>query len=426
MFASALASLIALVIIGPSSSAGLLHSSGCPGVDITGVADSTTGLNACIGNLPANGGEFHIDAGSYAISAPIAIKSNGIIKGDGKFATRIVLSSSVQGIAAFQSATPATCTGGAGTCNQIPNTAAKGAGCVCYSNSDCASGTCTPGSSSANSVRYAKIADLGVTIRAAYQTAFDLSGISETTLDNVFVIQSGSIGGTHAAPSYTYGFLFSDLDGAFTGYGNVVQNSHCAGPDATHMPTACGLVLPKGNDNAFLNTWVGNNVDYGVLITSQVTGVPASAFKFVSSTCQTVGTACIDDHGRGILDGLSYFETGTSHYIGESDAKDPTHIANYHSTATAPYVVNSSTTDPFILDAQGATLNASWNNRLPVGNPLGQLPLQFNSMLLANLPACTAANAGAVMYCSNCAIGAACAAGSGALAKCLNLAWVCN
>lgn len=73
--------MLALLCLPAQAAPALLVSSqGAPGIDPTGRADSTAGLNALLSGLPPGGGTVQVRPGTYRLGAPLVIHSNTALR----------------------------------------------------------------------------------------------------------------------------------------------------------------------------------------------------------------------------------------------------------------------------------------------------------------------------------------------------------
>jgi hypothetical protein len=228
-------------------------------MDPTGVTDAAPAIQAAITAMPAAGASLCLPAGTFLVNSAIPIKSssgNGVvIRGAGKGGTTLQTAAAGTGYSVFQSVTPRTCaTSGAGSCDAAINAAARGQNCVCYTNADCQSNSCTGGTAQSG----ARISDLKIQLRTDNTTGIDFTGISQSMIENVAVF-----GGAIATHTHEMGFLFGDDATAISGYSNSCI--HCR----ANALDIGARVLPSGNDTVFWRSVFDKNKS-GVVIESSV------------------------------------------------------------------------------------------------------------------------------------------------------------
>src|SRR5439155_21060778 len=181
------------------------------------------------------GGEVYFPAGTYLVGAPIKLYARSVYRGAGAGATSITTPTSGPGFAVFQVATPRTCARGNGPCDNAIGVRRRGAGCVCYDDDDCESGTCAGGTVQRRLV----LRDLEIRLRTSKSIGVDAALIGESTISNVSIVAGDGTSGT-------IGMVFSDGNGKVSGYSDTVTECHL-------LSLERGVVfLPRANDHRLI------------------------------------------------------------------------------------------------------------------------------------------------------------------------------
>ncbi|MEW6269535.1 MAG: glycosyl hydrolase family 28-related protein [Thermodesulfobacteriota bacterium] len=393
-----------------------------------GVSDDTRSLNEALRAAARDVGEVVVPAGTYVISEPLEIYGGTILRGAGRGATRIVSAAGGAGFSMLRVATPNRCREGSGRCDAPIGDAARGAGCVCYSGTDCASGTCGGGAVQ----RDLRISDLELVVRDDDVVALDAALVGESTFSNL------RIRADRDDLMRSIGVLFSDggLDSTVSGYSNVLAFSRISG-----LPL-CAWVMDRANDQTFLRVGFGNECGTGLLIEKHVNGTKVTNCMFQSTReprCTSgacvggmshgapcaAASDCIEadlvDLGRNTTVLASYFEDSRNPHIRlgtvqpSRASQQPLVIGNSHS-GRAPYIVEANAQRPVIVE----TTYLTGRERTTLGGNPFVLPSLAHARLDAQPD-------GALVHCADCRKSHPCApGGTGALAKRLNGQWVCD
>lgn len=323
------------------------------GVSTSG--DATTALNAMTSAKSLTGGKVTLANGTYTISGPIKLSSGMVVEGEGcafdglAWHGTIIKMTGTGGYCAFQSATPATCTGGSGSCAVAIGAGTKGPGCSCYANGDCQSSTCTIGTA----IRGVVIRNLCIQIQVDHSCGVDFLGMSESEAYDMFIFAD--------APSATdvTAVRFSDANGTFSGYSDSVHNIKYGGTSVSKTMAIGMDILPQANNTTIRETRGIGNLGTGIM-TEEATGIftggPTLNTHIRDNAIETFTVAAIKDQAKGTSIDGNYCESGT-------DTTLPCIWLNNSTSAQIRYnfYTPSGLTTPFKQTGTNVTL-VQWNN----------------------------------------------------------------
>jgi hypothetical protein len=247
-----------------------------------GVADDTAAIQEALNEQTVTCTEVYIPAGRYKITAPltvqvcpVAIINRGIVvAGVGKGATIIESDTAGTGFEMIRSRTPSTCAGGTGSCDARIGSSGRGAGCVCYANTDCQSASCTGGTTQRNIM----FRDFALLMRKDNMYGLDTGNMSSAILDNLDISADSN------GYQNTVGVIGSDRNGGVSGYYNVIQNSNI------HDSEVCLRLLPQSNSWTITGNKFANTCGSGVV--SEVISARIIGNTFQSTQVPTCGSPC--------------------------------------------------------------------------------------------------------------------------------------
>lgn len=263
--------------------------------DKTGATCAEGAINTGIAALSGvTSGEVYAPAGKYKLCGPVLLHGasgddnlnrNIYFHGAGPGATEFVSDTAGTGFAMFQVATPRTCTGGTGACDARINTSGRGAGCGCYKNTDCQSGSCAGGSVQ----REITIADLGIQLEKDNMVGLDGSLMGESVFRNVQIAAGLSFSHTN-----TICVLGSDGGLTVSGYSNVLTASQLRGCDV------CVRLMPVTTDWRITDDEFSPNCGTGLAIDNGVNAVHVSNSSFQSTRVPVcTASACVGGYFHG-------------------------------------------------------------------------------------------------------------------------------
>src|SRR5215470_1297263 len=285
--------------------------------------------------------EVRLPAGRLRVASTIALTCSRLhLSGAGKGATELDgLSTSTAGcgqgfsVIANRLNGGRTCkTSGAGACDAPINAATRGIGCPCYQNADCASGSCTGGTSINNVL----IENLSVSMKNDCSVGIDLWGISESVVRNVQVAAGVS---PFSTGINSFNVLFSDSIGQVAAYSNLVMGStFTGGTDASNITID---VESAGNDQRL----VADTIKAGQIGVkcSKVGANTSNVLRIVDSLIQSTATSAIEDHCGGTQITNDLFEGATAGISITSDAQRATLRDLYFDASVTTPITNAGT-----------------------------------------------------------------------------------
>jgi hypothetical protein len=306
-----------------------------------------------------NGGRVIFPVGECRSSCPLPLRQQSTYECSGAGGTILSTLTSGTGTALMQSRLPRTCaTSGAGSCDAAVGTAGRGQGCVCYTNADCQSASCTGGTVQRN----VRIEGCRFLLRIQNSTAIDLAGISESTVSFNFFSALSS--------TNTTDILLSDDAGAVAGYDNLLVGNFI-------QSAGIGVWIQNHANGTHL---IGNTIDSN-LIGLEI-DTTTNATQIIGNNFQSDSTEDALDNGQFSAYSANRWENTASHLvIGASATNVSASAKDLHASSGAPLTNSGSRS---VMDGLpfGATAPVACATTTPGISYYDTSPLPSNAPML--------------------------------------------
>jgi len=237
-------------------------------------------------------------------------------------------------------------------------TAGRGQGCVCYTNADCQSASCTGGTVQRN----VRIEGCRFLLRIQNSTAIDLAGISESTVSFNFFSALSS--------TNTTDILLSDDAGAVAGYDNLLVGNFI-------QSAGIGVWIQNHANGTHL---IGNTIDSN-LIGLEI-DTTTNATQIIGNNFQSDSTEDALDNGQFSAYSANRWENTASHLvIGASATNVSASAKDLHASSGAPLTNSGSRS---VMDGLpfGATAPVACATTTPGISYYDTSPLPSNAPML--------------------------------------------
>lgn len=178
------------------------------------------------------------------------------------------------------------------------------------------------------------VRDLRIDIRKANVVGIDYHGISESTIDNVYVEYDKFSGAPYAL---TVGVNFSEGSSSATlgGYSNTLMNSRIGDQDV------CVRVMPRANDTRINNNVIASGCNKGILLYRDTAGARSDGIRVVNNQLQSTASGQgpeVEDHATSTQYDLNRIESSNNGIVFTTDAISPAVGVNFFTGSGADYV----------------------------------------------------------------------------------------